>query len=306
MVVDYDVVIIGGGPAGLTAAIYTSRANLSTLVIEKGTVGGELVNRELIENYPSNPGGIMGADLASGMSETATQFGAEFASETVEGVEDKGSYKIVHTNEDDYYCYAVIVASGSQPKKLNCEGQEKYDYTGIFYCETCDGAHYAGQDVVVAGGGDSGITGALILSRICTSVTVVEFMESCKASRVLLDRADADPKITILTNTKICAAVGGETMEGVEVEDRATGEKKVIRASGMLVRIGLNPNTDFLEGCLELTPQKFVPVNGNMETAIPGIFAAGDIRTGSPMQVSTAVGDGATAALAAGRFLNSH
>ena len=303
----YDVIVIGAGPAGLTAALYTSRARLSTLIIERQVMGGELASRTLIENYPCAVGGVQGPELAKVMTDQALSFGAESTFAEVESISVDGDIKTVHTSDGDFTCKAIIVASGSKPRCLGVPGEEDYEGMGVFYCETCDGPLYAGKKVVVAGAGDSGLTGALVLANYCESVTVVEFMSEPKASKVLLERAAKDPKISIICGTAIKEIVGdGEEMTGVMVENRTTGEKSCIEAGGILVRIGQVPNTAFMKGTVELTNRAQIPVDEKLETVIPGIFAAGDVREYSPMQVSTAVGDGASAALGLGRYLNAH
>ena len=302
---DYDVIIIGGGPAGLTAALYTSRARLRTMILEKESMGGELVNRELIENYPGFGEGVQGPDLAASMATQAMSFGTKFEYAEVESIEVKEDYKVVHSDGDDYTCKAIIIASGSQPRKLGVPGEEEFDYCGVFYCGTCDGPMYDGKAVAVAGGGDSAITEALALARYATHVTVIA-RSKLRASKVLQERAAADPKISILCATTIEEIVGDGEMTGLELLDRTTGEKKHLDADGICVRIGQIPNTQFLEGLLELTPGGQIPVNENLETSIPGIFAAGDVREYSPMQISTAVGDGACAAMSLGRYLETH
>ena len=303
---DYDVIIIGGGPAGLAAAIYTSRARLRTLILEKESMGGELVNRELIENYPGFGEGVQGPELGAGMAEQAMDFGAEFEYAEVAGIEVKADHKVVVSEEGRYTCRGIIITSGSLPRKLGVPGEEEYDHRGVFYCATCDGPMFADKTVAVAGAGDSGLTDALALARIASKVMVLEYLPAPKASKVLQERAQAEAKITIQCATKIEAVVGGEQMTGVEIEDRSTGEKRRLDADGLLVRIGLIPNTQFLKGVLDLTPAGQIPVNEHMETAIPGIFAAGDVREHSPMQISTAVGDGVCAAMALGRYLESN
>lgn len=306
METDYDVIIIGSGPAGLAASIYTGRNGLSTLVLEREATGGELINRELIENYPGFSEGVEGPELVTGMSEQAENFGAEFEFAKVTGIEDSGDYKVVRTEDGDYTCRGIIIASGSLPRKLGIPGEEEYAGNGVFYCATCDGAKYAGKAVAIAGGGDSGVTDALALSRICPKVTVLEFLPKPKASKVLLDRADEEDKISIRCAAKITAVVGEDHMTGLEIEDRDTGEKSRLDAEGLLVRVGLSPNTDFLKGTLELTRTGQIPVDMNMQTKLPGVFAAGDVRENSPMQIATAVGDGVTAAMALGRYLETN
>ena len=303
---DYDVIIIGAGPAGLAAGLYTSRARLRTLVLEKESIGGELVNRELIENYPGFGEGVQGPELGSAMAQQLMNFGAEFKCCKVTGVVVRSDYKLVKTDDENHTCKGIIIASGSLPKKLGVPGEETFAHRGVFYCATCDGPQFAGKAVAVAGAGDSGITEGLALARIATKVTIVEFLPQPKASKVLQERALSNPKIEIRCATKIEAIIGDEHVTGLDLEDCNTGAKSRLAAEGILVRIGLLPNTQFLNGVLPLTPAGQIPVNENMETSIPGIFAAGDVRQYSPMQIATAVGDGVNAAMSLGRYLESN
>lgn len=305
MFTDYDVMIIGSGCAGLAAGIYAARGGYETCILEKGAMGGEMMNRQLIENYPGFANGVMGPELAGQMLEQAANAGVECETGEVVGIQDKGSYKIVKTTEDSYTCKGVIMASGSHPRLLNVPGEKELFAKGVFYCATCDGAQCAGKPVVVAGAGDSGITEALLLEKLGCKVTVVEFMETPKASQVMLDRAEENPNIELIVNTKITAIQGEDWVTGVEVEDRASGEKRVLPVEGIYVRIGLLPNTSYAEGCVELAPSGHVVVDGNMKTSVDGIYAAGDIRTASPAQMSTAVGDGVVAYMNLNRYLNS-
>ena len=302
---DYDVVIIGGGPAGLAAGIYTSRAGLHTLLLDKGGIGGEVINRELIENYPGFGEGIKGPELASAMAQQMMNFGAEFELGEVTGVEVISNHKIVSTAANTYSCKGIIIASGSLPKKLKVPGEEQFARRGVFYCATCDGPKFAGKEVAVAGAGDSGITEALTLARIVPKVTVIEFMPRPKASKVLMDRAHTNPKIEIRCATKIERIIGEDHVTALDLASCNGGEKSRLSVEGILVRIGLSPNTQFLSDLLPLTPVGQIPINENMETSIPGIFAAGDVRQYSPMQIATAVGDGVHAAMSFGRYLET-
>ncbi|HOG48328.1 MAG TPA: FAD-dependent oxidoreductase [Anaerolineae bacterium] len=305
MYTDYDVIIIGSGCAGLAAALYTSRAGLRTLILERETMGGELMNRQLIENYPGFAAGVEGPELGSAMLDQATSFGAEIEFGDVTGIKDKGEFKIVKTADQSRTCKGVIIASGAHPRKLGVPGEEEFAGRGVFYCATCDGPQYAGKAVVVAGAGDSGVTEGLYLERLGCTVTIVELLPQPKASQVLLDRANASPKIEIRCGTKIEAIVGDDSVSGVDIQDAATGAKDRLAVEGVLVRIGLIPNTEFVRDTLALTPAGQIPVNENMETAMAGVFAVGDVRQHSPMQMATAVGDGVTAAMALGRHIAS-
>jgi thioredoxin reductase (NADPH) len=305
MYTDYDVIIIGSGCAGLAAGIYTSRAGLRTLIMEKKTMGGELMNRQLIENYPGFATGVQGPALGSAMLEQAANAGVEIEIGEVIGIKDKAGLKMVRTIDQTRTCRGVIVATGSYPRKLQIPGEEEFATRGVFYCATCDGAKCAGKAVVVAGAGDSGITEGLYLERLGCKVTIVELMPQPKASKVLLDRARANPNIEIMCGTKIEAIVGDEWVTGVDVQNVGTSAGRRLEKGGIYIRIGLIPNTQFLQNTLELSPSGQIPVNENMQTAVPGIFAAGDVRLHSPAQMATAVGDGVIAAMALGSHIAS-
>lgn len=305
MFTDYDVIIIGSGCAGLAAGIYAARGGYETCILEKESMGGEMVSRQLIENYPGFAEGIMGPELAGQMLEQASNAGAECEIGEVTSIQDKGIYKIVKTTDGSYTCKGVILASGSHPRLLNVPGEKELSGKGVFYCATCDGARCAGKPVVVAGAGDSGITEALLLEKLGCKVTVVEFMETPKASRVMLDRAEENPNIELICSTRITAIRGKDWVTGVEVEDRESGEKRVLDVQGIYVRIGLLPNTSYAGGCVELTPSGHVAVDGNMKTSVDGIYAAGDIRANSPAQMAAAVGDGVVAYMNLNRYLST-
>jgi thioredoxin reductase (NADPH) len=305
MYTDYDVIIIGSGCAGLAAALYTTRAGFSTLILEKEIMGGELMNRQLVENYPGFAEGVQGPELGSAMVEQAMNAGTEFEIGAVTGIESHEEFKVVNTEDQNYTCKGVIIATGAHPRKLSVPGEDEFSGKGVFYCATCDGPEFAGKTLAVAGAGDSGVDDGLNLQSLGCSVKIIEIMPQPKATKVLLDRAYANPNMEIKLSTKIEAILGDEKVTGVEIQDVATGEKSRLDVEGLLVCIGLIPNTQFVQGLLTLTPTGQIPVTENMETSIPGICAAGDIREHSPMQFATAVGDGVTAAMALGRYLRS-
>ena len=305
MFTDYDVIIIGSGSAGLAAGIYTSRAGLSTLILEKEIMGGELMNLQLIENYPGFGTGVQGPELGSAMLEQATNAGAEIEIGEVTSIKNKAGYKLVKTADQSLTCKGIIIASGAHPRKLGVPGEAEFSYKGVFYCATCDGAHYAGKSVAVAGAGDSGVTDALYLERLGCKVTIIELMPQPKASKVMLERAYANPNVEIKLGTKIETVLGEEQITAVDVQEVETGQKSRLDVEGLLVRIGPAPNTQFVQNILQLNPIGLIPVNENMETSIPGIYAAGDVREHSPMQIATAVGDGVIAAMALGRYIQS-
>ncbi|MCD8068999.1 MAG: FAD-dependent oxidoreductase, partial [Lachnospiraceae bacterium] len=274
MFTDYDVIIAGSGCAGLAAGIYTSRAGFSTLVLEKNALGGEMISRQLIENYPGFAEGIMGPQLAEQMIGQAENAGVEFDTAEVLEIQDKGSFKIVKTPEESITCKGIILATGSHPRLLNVPGEKELTGKGVFYCATCDGPRCAGKHVMVAGGGDSGMTEALHLVNLGCTVTIVEFMPTPKASQIMQDRVAQNPNITLICNHQTNAILGDSWVNGVEIEDRATGEKKVLPVEGIYVRIGQVSNTEFVKSALELSPTGQIPVNESMEPAIPGVMAA--------------------------------
>lgn len=305
MYTDYDVIIIGSGVAGLAAGIYCARAGFETCIMEKGAMGGEMMSRQLIENYPGFGEGIQGPELASAMMEQASNFGVEMESGEVTGIVDKGNYKIVNTEDETYTCKGVIIATGCHPRLLNVPGEKELANKGVYYCATCDGAISAGKPVFVAGAGDSGLTEALLLEKLGCKVTVVEFMEKPKASQIMLDRAEETGNIEVLCNYQTNKILGADWVEGVEIQDRATGEVKTLDVQGGYIRIGNIPNTAFLKDTLELLPNGQIPVDMNLKTAIDGIYAAGDIRQNSVQQIVSGAGDGATAAMNLGRYINT-
>ena len=305
MYTDYDVIIIGSGSAGLAAGVYTSRAGLRTLILEKEMIGGELMNLQLIENYPGFGNGVQGPELGSAMLEGATNAGAEIDLGEVTGITNKTGFKIVRTVDQVYTCKGAIIASGAHPRKLGVPGEDEFAHNGVFYCATCDGARFAGKPVAVAGAGDSGITDGLYLERLGCKVTVLELLPQPKASQVLLDRAESNPNIEIKCGIQIETIRGDERVMAVDYHDVGTGAKSSLTVNGVLVRIGLVPNSQFVMDLLSLTDIGQIPINENMQTSIPGIFAVGDVRQHSPMQIATAVGDGVTAAMALGRYIQS-
>jgi len=301
----YDVLIIGAGPAGLTAGIYTSRSKLGTLIIEKEALGGELVNRDLIENYPGYPDGILGPELGSNMVNQAINYGAEIQLGEVEQIKIEGNHKVVKTPFEEYSGKAIIITGGAHNKKLGVSGEQEFADKGVFYCATCDGPRFVNKVVAVAGAGDSGITEGLFLARLVSKVIIIEMLPQCTATKILQDRAFSNPKIEVRCGSKIETIIGDEQVKALDLLDIQTGERSTLQVDGILVHIGVEPNTDYLNGIVPLDRQGYILVNEKMETEIPGVFAAGDIRHNSAMQIATAVGDGATAAISAGRYLAS-
>ena len=299
---DWDAVIIGGGPAGLTAGLYLSRANRRTLLLDKDTAGGYIRNIELIENYPGFANGVSGAQLAAQMVAQAKKYGLQIENAEVIGIElFSGTRYVSCSRGQGFTTNIIIIAGGSKNKKLGVPGEAELAGKGVFECAFCDGGQYAGKVVTVCGGGDAGVTEALYMSRIASKVILIEAMPELTATAILQDRVKADKKIEVRRSTKVEAITGQEKVEAVEL---MTGKKKeTLKVDGVLVHIGLDPNTDYLEGIVPLDKQGQVIVNANMASEVPYVFAAGDIRSGSSRQVATAVGDGAIAAIAVERLL---
>ena len=299
---DWDVIIIGGGPAGLTAGLYLSRANRRTLLLDKDTAGGYIRNIELIENYPGFADGIAGAQLASQMVAQATKYGLQIENAEVTGIElFSGTRYVACANGQGFTTNVIIIAGGSKNKKLGVPGEAELAGKGVFECAFCDGGHYAGKVVTVCGGGDAGVTEALYMAKIASKVILIEAMPQLTAAAILQDRIKANKKIEVRCGTQVEAITGKEKVEAIEL--KAGRKKETLKVDGVLVHIGLDPNTDYLEGIVPLDKQGQVIVNEKMESEVPYIFAAGDIRSGSPRQVVAAVGDGAIAAITAQRLL---
>ncbi|MBN2074030.1 MAG: FAD-dependent oxidoreductase [Dehalococcoidales bacterium] len=301
---DYDAVIIGGGPAGLTAGLYLSRGNWRTLLIDKESPGGYIKNIDLIENYPGFSEGIAGAQLATEMVKQATNYGLKFEQAEVSMIEIFSSSKWVGcVDGKGFTTGAIIFTGGSVPKKLGVPGEIEFKDKGVIGCAFCDGGQFAGKTIVVCGGGDSGITEALYLSKIADKVIVVEAMPQLNATAILQDRLKENPKMDIYTSAMVKEIIGNGQVEGIRIVLDGESAEETIKTDGVLVHIGLDPNTAYLDGIVPLTENGQIEVNEWMETELPGIFAAGDIRSDSPRQVSAAVGDGASAGMAAQRYL---
>ncbi|MEK6680480.1 MAG: thioredoxin-disulfide reductase [Nitrospirota bacterium] len=302
---EYDIIIIGGGPAGLTAGLYASRARLKTLLIEKGLVGGQVVTTERIENYPGFEEGIAGPELIKRMDAQARRFGLEIISGNAAKVEDSGDSKVVALEDGKKIsCKAIIVAAGAEPAKLEVEGEDKYRGRGVSYCATCDGAFFKNLKIAVIGGGDSALEEALFLTRFASEVYIIHRRNEFRAVKVIQERVFANPKIKVIWDSVIEKIEGEDfAVKKIAVENVRTGEKKELDIDGVFIYVGTRPNTDFLPVNTKLNDKGYILTDDNMATSIKGIFAAGDIRAKLLKQVSTAVGDGATAAFAAERYI---
>lgn len=303
-----DVIIIGSGPAGYTAAIYLGRAGYHPVVIAGAlTPGGQLVNTTEVENFPGFPDGIMGPDLMDAMRKQAERFGAEIVYDDVISADVQGDSKhVVLDGGDTYTARAVIVATGSQVRKLGVPGEAEYSGHGVSYCATCDGFFFRGKPIVVVGGGDSALTEADFLSRFGSSVTVIHRRDAFRASHILVDRAEKNPKIDFRMNA-VVERVNGDDESGahsVTIRDTATGDTAEIPANGVFVAIGHTPATEFLHGALQLDEHGYITVDGaSTRTSVPGVFAAGDVVDGVYRQAISAAGMGCRAALDAQTYL---
>lgn len=301
---DWDAIIIGGGPAGLTAGLYLCRGNWRTLLLEKDNVGGYIMNVETIENYPGFAEGVAGAQLAMDMKNQAVKYGLELKRAEVSRIQVLSNIKYATcSNGMTYSAKTIILSSGSIHRKLGVPGEEEFRGSGVISCAFCDGGEFADQVVAVFGGGDAGITEALYLTRIASKVYLVEALPELTATAVLRDRVREDPKIEVICGKKATAITGTNHVEAVELLDTNSNQPVKLKVDGVLVHIGLDPNSGFLEGIIQLDNTSQVIVNEKMETNIAGIFAAGDVRSGSPRQVAGAVGDGAIAGIFATRYL---
>ncbi len=300
----YDLIIIGGGPAGLTAGIYATRGKLDSLLLERLNPGGLVASTEWVENYPGFPEGITGAELVKKMEEQAIKFGLQIVPyNEVTSTDLKSRIKTLKVDQEEYKTKAVIIASGSEPKKLNIPGEEKFKGRGVSYCATCDGAFFKGKDIVVIGAGSSGIQEGLFLTRFVNSVTVVEFMPHMNAEKILQERASKEPKFKIFLNQMATSINGENRVESITIKSRDTGEEKAISAAGVFVYVGWNPMTHYLQGEVELDKWGYIIAGEDTKTSLPGVFAAGDIRTKILRQITTAVCDGTVAAFMAERYM---
>lgn len=301
------LVILGTGPAGLTAAIYTARANLKPLVIEGNEPGGQLTTTTEVENFPGFPEGVMGPQLMDNMRAQAERFGAEFRSGWVTQVDfSSRPFKITVDETDQLEADAVIISTGASARLLGIPGEKEGIGRGVSTCATCDGFFYRNKRVLVVGGGDSAMEEAVFLTKFA-DVTVVHRRDQLRASKIMQERAQANPKISWALNMKPKAVVLGEKgFVGLKVTDNATGEERLLQADGMFVAIGHKPNTEFLKGQLELDQQGYIKTRpGTSETSVPGVFACGDVQDSRYRQAITAAGSGCMAALDCERYLEA-
>lgn len=300
----YDVVIVGGGPAGLTAGLYTSRAKLKTLLIERMIMGGQVMTTTKVENYPGFPGGIDGPDLMMRFQEHCQEFGLKVETGDVQNIIDNGQEKIVVVDGKEIGTKTVIITTGAEPRKLGIPGEEEFTGRGVSYCATCDGAFFREVPIAIAGGGDTAAEEALFLTRFASKVYVIHRRDQLRATSILQDRLFSNEKVEILWNSVIEKTVGDNTgLTGLQLKNTLTGENRPLEVSGLFVAIGVTPKAHFLADLLELDEDGHILTDSECRTSIPGIFAAGDVRKKILKQIATAVGDGAVAAIMAEKYL---
>lgn len=304
----YDVLIVGAGPAGLAAAIYAARARLKTLVVDESVPGGQVKTTHKVSNYPGFPEDVSGKELAAAFAAQAQRFGARIAKAVEITAHDlRGPEKrLVLDEEDEVIAPAVIVATGAKPRELGVPGESRFKGRGLSYCATCDGAYFDGKDIHVVGGGNSAVEESLFLTQFARTVTIVHQFDEFQAEPASVQEALAHPKVKALLSHEPRGFHGEQALERLEVEDLRTKERKVLPTDGVFVFVGMTPRTDLVKDLVPLAPGGYVETTEAMETPVPGLFVAGDIRAKRFRQITTAVADGTIAALAAQRYVKEH
>jgi len=303
----HDTVIIGGGPAGLTAGLYAARARMSAVLVEKMGFGGQLLTYEKVDNYPGFPEGVSAFGLGELISAQALKFGLRTRSAEVVGLETEGPTKTVRLADGELHCRTIVIASGASPNKLGAKGESELTGRGVSYCAVCDAPFFREQDVAVIGGGDTAIEEAIYLTKFVKQVYVVHRRDQLRATRVIQEKAAQNPKISLVLSTIVKEIQGGpQGVEGLLLQDRKNENVYQLPVNGAFVFVGIRPNTEFAPVQLEMDSAGFVHTDQEMATSVDGVFAAGDVRVKELRQIVTAVGDGATAAFNAGRYVEAH
>ena len=299
---EYDVIIIGGGPAGLSAGLYVARAGLKGLLLERGIFGGQIVNARLVENYPGFPEGVSGPELGEFMRRQATKYGLETIITEVTGARTGNAYEI-STTEGNIQTKSIIIAAGSEYHKLDVAGEERLSGRGVSYCATCDGFFFRDREVAVVGGGDTAITDALELAQHCRKVYIIHRRDQLRATKAMQEKAFSQPKIELVWNTVVHEIVGDTMLRSLRLRNVKTGQSSDLEVDGIFVAVGLKPNSQAFSQLVTLDEVGFIVTDELMRTSAPGIFAAGDVRHNSFRQVITAAGDGAAAAMSAFKYV---
>ncbi len=302
----YDTVIVGGGPSGLTAAIYLARARRSALVLERAMAGGQMANTELIENFPGFPEGIGGFELADRMKQQAVKFGAEVREITaVTALERQNGAHVIVADQGPVRARAVLLAPGRQPRPLGVPGEAEFFGRGVSSCGTCDAALYRGRTVAVIGGGDTAVEEGMFLTKFAAAVHVLHRREELRCAQIAEERAFANPKMSWIWNARVRRILGDTRVQGVEYEDLCTGAVATLPVDGVFVFIGQTPNTAFLAGVVELDGEGYILTDADLRTSRPGVFASGDARANPLKQIAWAAGEGALAAVHIDRYLDT-
>jgi len=301
--VDFDLVIIGGGPAGLTAGLYAARARLKTLLLEGNLPGGQVLITDWVENYPGYPDGVTGIDLVLGMTDQAKRFGLEMETLKVESIGQDGPAKVVTAGERTIRAWAVIIATGASPKKLGVPGEDQFFGKGISSCATCDAPFYRDRVVAAVGGGDTAVQESIFLTKFASKVYLIHRRDKFRAEKILQERALASERIEVIWDTVVTGVSGLTHVENIHILNVKTGEGRTLRADAFFVWIGILPNADFLGDDIHRDDFGFILADSHMATSVPGIFAAGDVRATPLRQIATAVGDGAIAAYSAEHYI---
>ncbi|MGG1442042.1 thioredoxin-disulfide reductase [Brevibacillus laterosporus] len=291
----YDVIIAGAGPAGMTAAVYTSRANMSTLMLERGIPGGQMANTEDIENFPGFTS-ILGPDLSNKMFEHAQKFGAEYQYGDIKEIRDDNPYKTVVVGDKEYKAKSIIVATGAEHRLLGAPGEKEYSGRGVSYCAVCDGAFFRNKELVVVGGGDSAVEEAIFLTRFATKVTIIHRRDEFRAQKIIQKRAFENEKIHVIWDTVVKEIRGDNVVTGVLLENVKTGEQTEYPTNGVFIYVGMDPLTEAVKNLGITNEGGYIPTDELMRTNVEGVFAAGDVREKLLRQVVTATGDGSIAA----------
>jgi thioredoxin reductase (NADPH) len=304
MMKDYDVVIIGAGPGGLAAGMYASRGNLNTISIEKMMPGGQIANTHLVEDYPGFES-ISGPDLAQKMEAHARKFGLKIENDMVNKIKPDGRFWVVEGDSDNYRGKAVIIATGGQPRKLGVPGEIEFYGRGVSYCAICDGAFFKGEVIAVFGGGDSAVEEGIYLTKFGSKVYIIHRRDQLRAQKIIQDRAKANPKIEFIWDSVPERITGSDKVNGISIKNVKTGESKELAVGAVFPFIGFTPNSDFFDMEVKRDAGGYFITNENMETSLKGIFAIGDVRKQLCKQVTNAVGDGTTAAVAADKYIEA-